>query len=213
MRFATLLTLLVFAFSGAAATDVPVGAFRSIELSNGGHVTVRHGAAQRVTLVKGDLQHTRIRVDGSQRLTIDTASKGRPRGYRVEVEVVTPHLAAVSVSNGGRVLTAGAFPAQTSIAAAVEQGGTIDIRAIAADRVDASVYSGGGIYTIAQETLSAAVASGGVVKYWGEVKDVQKSVRDGGVVMRGAAADEQKPLSEQGPGALAPIPPVPPNSR
>src|ERR1044071_3294692 len=107
------------------------------------------------------------------------------------IEVVTPQLPAVKVSNGGIVRTLGTFPAQASIEAAVEQGGTLDIRSIVADRVAASVYSGGRIFTNARKTLDARVDSGGVVTYWGDVEDVHKSVHNGGVVQRGKAEDER----------------------
>lgn len=185
MRIVTLLTLVAVAFSAAAAV-IPVSEFQSIALSDGGHVTVRYGAIQRVTLIKGDLQYTRVRVEG-QRLLIGDTGRECPRGYRLEVEVVTPHVSRVSVSNGGSVRVLGAFPAQASIAAAVEQGGMVDVRSIAADSVTASVSSGGRIYTTARKALKANVASGGVITYWGDVEDVVQSVRDGGVVTRGAA--------------------------
>lgn len=184
MRFVALLTL-ALASSAAAVTVIPVGEFRSVELSDGGHVIIRHGAVQRVTIVEGDPEFTRIRVGSGGRLLIDNTGKC-PRGYRVQVEVVTPHLTRVAVSNGGRVETAGAFPAQSSIEAAVEQGGTVDIRSLPADRVEASVYSGGGIFTTARTTLDANVESGGSITYWGDA-EVRKSVRDGGAVKRGKA--------------------------
>ena len=195
MRIATLLMLLTLVPSATAGTVIPVAEFRSVELSNGGHVIVRHGAVQRVSVVEGDLQYTRVRVGDGGRLIIDRAPGDCPRGYRLQIEVVTPHLSAVSVSNGGTVRTLGAFPAQASIEAAVEQGGTIDIRSIPADDVDASVDSGGGIFTTSRKTLAASVQSGGVIAYWGDA-DVKKSVRDGGVVKRGTARDTEK-LSEQ----------------
>ena len=177
-----LVIALLFASFAAADTVVPVGEFRSIELSNGGHVVVRHGAVQRVSIVGGDTEYTQIRVGTGGRLMIDTGK--RPRGYRLEVEVVTPHLSRVSVSNGGTLQVVGTFPSQPSIEVAVEQGGTIDIRMIAADNVDASVYSGGGIFTTSRRLLNASVESGGAITYWGEA-EVRKTVRDGGVVQRG----------------------------
>jgi hypothetical protein len=166
------------------ATIIPVSEFRSIALSNGGHVVVRHGPVQSVSIRAGDLQYTRVRVD-DQRLIIDRTARECPERYRLEIEVVTPHVSRVSVSNGGTVQTIGEFPAQASIEADVEQGGTADIRAIPADRVNASVYSGGRIFTTAQQKLTASVESGGAITYWGDVQDVSESVRHGGVVTRG----------------------------
>lgn len=186
MRLLTVTAVaLAFAVSGSAATVIPVGEFRSIELRNGGHVVVRHGAVQRVAIVRGGVECSRVRVDG-QRLVIDRSHGNCRRGDdKLEVEVVTPHLTSVSVSHGGTIETAGAFPAQASIEATVEQGGTIDIRSIAADDVEASVFSGGRIFTTARDRLAATVRSGGAITYWGDAEDVRRSIRNGGVVSRG----------------------------
>jgi hypothetical protein len=115
----------------------------------------------------------------------------------MEIEVITPAISAISVANGGRMQTLGAFPLQAAIEARVEQGGVLDIRSIAAEDVDASVYSGGGIFTTPRKTLTAAVESGGAITYWGDVR-VKKSVRDGGVVQRGTRADAGRPLGDLG---------------
>lgn len=188
------------------ASLISVGEFRAIELNDGGHVTVRYGAVQRVSLVRGDPQCTRVSVR-EQRLIIE--SQSCHHDDRLQLEVVTPRLDSVSVHNGGIVQTLGEFPAQSEIDAAVEQGGMIDIRAIAADNVHASVYSGGRIFTTSRKNLSAAVNSGGAITYWGD-PSVKKAVRNGGVVARGTARDANKPLSEIDPVLMAPIPPVPP---
>lgn len=207
----------LFTASGAAQTVIPLERFDSVELQNGGQVVVRHGPVQRVTVVSGDSRTTRITVDRG-RLVIDGHGRGRPRDHRLEVEVVTPAVTAVSVSNGGTVRTAGAFPAQAAIDAHVEQGGRVDIRAIPADAVFASVYSGGGIFTNARQALTAKITSGGSITYWGDAR-VQKTVRDGGAVRRGKAADADRPLAEMEPLAplppapIAPVPPVPPVPR
>ena len=204
----TILPMIALTSSGMAETIVPVGAFRSVELRNGGHVTVRHGQSHRVTVLTGDPRYARARINGDL-LVIDKAPDC-PRGYRLQVEVVTPELAAVSVSNGG-ILQVAAFPAQAAIEARVEQGGMLDIRSMAVDAVDASVDSGGRIFTTPRQRLAGSVQSGGAITYWGNPR-VEKSIRDGGVVTRGTAADATKPLSELGPdlSAIPPIPPVPP---
>jgi len=190
------------------STVITVGQFRSVESHNGGSVILRHGPVQRVTLVEGDPRYSRIRVAGD-RLVIEKCEPDCPRGYRHQVEVVTPEISAVSVSNGGTLQSIGAFPAQAAIEAHVEQGGTLDIRAIPADTVDASVYSGGRIFTNPRQSLKAGVESGGVVMYWGDPR-VRKSIRGGGIVAKGTAAEDKMPLSEWCPEALPPIPPVPP---
>ena len=209
MRTSRLLLVAVLSASSMTAqTVVPVAPFQSIELHRGrGHVLVRHGQTQRVTIVDGDLQFTRVRLDDG-RLIIENCKPDCPRGYRLRLEVITPELASVSVSNGGMVQSVGSFPVQTAIEADVENGGMIDIRSIAADTVDASVDSGGAILTNARQTLTATIDSGGNITYWGDPR-VRRSVRDGGVVKRGAPQDAQKPISEFRHDVI-PIPPIPP---
>lgn len=201
------LSAMALASSGAAPAVIPVGQFRSVELHDGGNVIVRHGPTQRVTILMGDSRHTRVRVAG-QRLVIEKCQPDCARDYQHRVEVITPEISGVSVSNGGTVQSVGAFPAQAAIAAAVEQGGTIDIRSIPVDAVHASVDSGGRIFTTARETLTATILSGGAITYWGDPR-VQRTIRDGGVLARGTRADAGKPLSQM-TGPLAAIPPVPP---
>ncbi|HYI12299.1 MAG TPA: DUF2807 domain-containing protein [Thermoanaerobaculia bacterium] len=211
MRVSRLVALLAVALAfplfGVAQAVIPVGQFRSVELRNGGNVILRHGPVQRVTIVTGDLRSTQVRVAGGQRLVIDNSGREHRRGHKLQVEVITPGIGAVSVSNGGTLQTLGTFPGQTAIHAEVEQGGMIDIRSIAADAVEASVDSGGRILTNPRNTLAATVTSGGAITYWGDPR-VEKSVRHGGVVVKGTPADAGKPLSELNPG-LSPVPPVP----
>lgn len=194
MRAMRLLILLTLSATAAAETVIPLERFRSIELHNGGTVIVRYGPVQRVTMLTGDPRYTRVEVEG-QRLVIGSDRSACPRGYRVDIEVVTPEIAEASVFNGGTLQASGSFPAQTSIAATVEQGGTVDIRVIAADDVVASIESGGGIFTNARRDLRATIHSGGAVTYWGD-PHVEKTVRDGGVVQRGRPADAGKALSK-----------------
>jgi Putative auto-transporter adhesin, head GIN domain len=203
-----MLTLSALALS--FATVLSVGEFRSIESANGRHVVVRYGATQRVS-IDGDLRCSSVRVDG-QRLRIDSGEGKCPHRQRIHIEVVTPVLSAISVAQGGWVQVVGAFPAQPSIDVAVEQGGTIDARAIPADVVHASVYSGGRILTISRKRLDASVDSGGNITYWGDAVVVRKSVSHAGVVVKGAAEDAQKPLAALGNdfSVIEPIPPVPP---
>ncbi|HKS25718.1 MAG TPA: DUF2807 domain-containing protein [Thermoanaerobaculia bacterium] len=168
---------------------LPVGEFQAVEAHNGAHVVIRYGTAQRVSVIEGDPRCTTVSVGAGARLVINN-ERHCQRDERALIEIVTPRLPAVSVSNGGMLRTLGTFPAQASIEVAVQQGGTLDVRSIVADRVVASVYSGGRIFTNARQTLDAKVDSGGVVTYWGDVENVHKSVHNGGVVQRGTADDE-----------------------
>ena len=174
----------------AAVLVLHVGEFRSIHASNGSHVSVTYGPVQRVSLIDGDTRCTHINVGSDQRLFINTSRSDCGDDYRPEVEVVTPEISAVSVSNGGILRSVGAFPVQGSIDVHVEQGGTLDVRSLPADRVDASVYSGGRIFTSCHKTLNASVKSGGNIVYWGDVADLHKSVKDGGAIQRGEDARE-----------------------
>ncbi len=207
MRTLSLLTLLV-ALPVAAQIEIPVGYFESVELRHGGNVVVRQGPVQRVTMLSGDPRYSTVQLEG-KRLVIENRG-GHSRDYRLEVEVVTPELESIAVSNGGTMQTAGEF-SQARVEASVEQGGRLDIRSITADAVIASVDSGGGIFTNPRKTLDATVTSGGAVTYWGDPR-VNKTVRDGGVVQRGKLEDARKPLPEMGKHrrVIAPQPPVPP---
>ncbi len=204
-----MLPAIAVATSMAAQAVVPVARFRSVELHRGrGTVLIRHGQTQRVTIVDGDPRFTRVGATGG-RLVIENCKPDCPRNYRSRVEVITPELAAVSISSGGIVQNVGAFPVQAAIEVRVDNGGTLDVRSMAADAVEASVDSGGRILTRPRQTLTATIHSGGNITYWGD-PHVRRSVRDGGVVRRGAPQDADAPLSELRLDRL-PAPPIPPS--
>ncbi len=177
--------------------------FHEVELRNGGEVVVRHGAEPSVSLVEGDRRTTRINIAGG-RLVIDRCAVRCPRGYRLRVDVVTPSLTALSVSDGGSLQAGRGFPRQANVAASVSSGGVLDIRALPVEDVTASVAHGGLIFTRPARRLAAAVAQGGAITYWGD-PDVTRSIRQGGVVARGEAADEARPLADLHPR----VPPIP----
>ena len=180
-----------------ADTDVSVPAFKSVDVRNGGHVILRHGAKQRVRVIQGNTTEAAIRVEEDGRLVIDRCPDGCPRGYKLEVEIVTPAIGALSVTDGGWLRCSGTFPKQASLAAAVESGGTLDMRSMNVAEVAAAVLHGGRILTEPRETLTAAIAQGGAVLYWGS-PDVRHSIQHGGVVSRGKAADRDRPFEEIG---------------
>ncbi len=200
----TILLLTVLASFPAAAPAAPSG-FRSIELRGGGAVTVRHGPAHRVTVRSGGADRP-IRYEGDK-LVIDRCRRPCPNGHRIEVEIATPAIAGLAVTDGGMIQLVGGFPSQAEVAAAVSSGGTIDIRRLGAAHVTAAVAQGGRIFASAGRELTAAVLDGGIVTYWGNPK-VTSSVRRGGAVVRGAAADLRRPVAQLDPGM--PPPPVPP---
>src|SRR5262245_45270163 len=114
--------------------DVQVPTFTSVELRNGGRVTMRQGANQRVSIVNGDSNCVRITVERGDKLLIDHQSQCADDS-RLEVEVVVTSLSAAAVSNGGLLLSSGAFAPQRELAAAVNEGGILDIRAMTVQNV------------------------------------------------------------------------------
>jgi hypothetical protein len=175
--------------------SLQVAPFNSIDLPNGGHVVVQRAPTQRVTLVRGSLDYTRLAVADGGRLVIDKCFHKCPSGYRLELEILAPILTRISLANGGRIQSRGSFPRQSELAVAVNQGGTIDVRSMVADRVIASVNQGGRILTVPQASLSARVTQGGVITYWGDPQ-VRSSVEHGGDVHKGDAGEINLPLSE-----------------
>jgi hypothetical protein len=188
-----------------AQTIVPLRPFTLVELHSGGRAILRHGPTQSVTLLKGSLDYTRVAIADGGQLVINSCGKGCPRDYDMEIEIVTPDIAGILVTDGGRIESHGSFPRQAEVKVNVSQGGLIDIRSMAADSVTASVNQGGMIFTRPQTALFATVAHGGIITYWGNAR-VRKSVRDGGVVTRGTAAEADKPISKLNPAPPAPLP-------
>lgn len=189
-------------------TVVPLGRFSSVELRNGGKVFLRHGPTQRLTLLKGSQDYTQVTIAGGERLVIDTCRNRCPRGYELEVEIVAPDIAGISIADGGTIEGRGSFPRREEIRVAVSNGGTIDIRSMTIDSVIASIDQGGRIFTKPQSAMIASVRQGGNITYWGDAQ-VISSVRHGGVVAKGSAYEASKPLSEFG-DSLQSVPPVPP---
>jgi hypothetical protein len=194
-----------------AQKDVQVAPFTSVELRNGGKAIVRYGASQRVTLIKGSLNCTDVTVVNGDRLIIDTGKKDCPRGYELEVEIVTPNIKGLAVSNGGLLQGLGEFPGHTAISVAVNQGGVLDIRSIPVYSVTAAVRSGGRILVKPQTSLVASVADGGVITYWGNAM-VTSSIKHGGIINRGTAAEADEPVSDLNPclSATPSVPSTPP---
>lgn len=115
---------------GIAATVVPVGAFRSVTLRNGGTVTMRHASKARVTLVEGSEKYSKITVESGGRLVIDRCPGDCPEDYAFAVEVLAPAIDEVRVIDGGTLQSAGGFPHREGVRAEVEEGGTIDLRSM-----------------------------------------------------------------------------------
>jgi hypothetical protein len=199
MRQAVLIALLAFTASSPAAASevVPLPRFKALELRGGGEIVLRHGPVQRVTIIEGDSNISRLEVPGpsqerigrdvyrnsGESLVIRACRERCPRNYRLRVEIVSPEVAAIAISGGGSIRTEGAFPHTDAVALAVSGGGMIDGRALRADAVGASVNGGGLISTHPRESLGASVQGGGTIRYWGS-PSVGQNVRGGGEVVR-----------------------------
>jgi hypothetical protein len=179
----------------AAETPVQLPPFNSIEAYDGAHVTLRHGPTQRVTIVKGSLDYSRVVVSREGALVVRKCNEKCPRGYELDVEIVVPSLRSISLTHSGRIQTVGSFPRQDNLVVAVAHGGMIDVRLMPAGRVTASVDNGGSILTVPETSLSATVAQGGNITYWGNA-EVKSSVEHGGVVVKGSAAEFNLPVGE-----------------
>src|SRR6266850_7309636 len=91
-------------------TVVPLAPFGSVELRNGGKAILHHGPVQRVTLLKGSPDYTQVTIADGDRLVIDRCRNHCPRGYELEIEIVTPNIAGISIAHGGTIASWGNFP-------------------------------------------------------------------------------------------------------
>jgi hypothetical protein len=174
------LAALAAAAPAAAQTRVEVPAFDSVNLRGGGEVVVRHGDRQSVTMIRGDLETSRFRVDSDGELEI-LACVRSCRNYDLRVEIVTPRLDAVGIDGGGEIRAEGAFPESDTLAIGIDGGGEIDMAAIPAETVAAGINGGGLIVTHAERRLAAGISGGGAVRYRGDPQ-VTSAINGGGTV-------------------------------
>lgn len=172
-----------FASAPALASEpIPVPHFDSVELKAGGDVTIVPGPVQRVTLLNGSTQLTHFRVHDGRKLEISTWCDRRcPQEYNLRIQIESPNVPDVAVNAGGTIVARGGFAPQRQISAAVQAGGTIDLRAVQADDVSAAINAGGDIYVRPRLKLSAAVNAGGDIHYSGNPQ-VSMAVANGGDV-------------------------------
>jgi Putative auto-transporter adhesin, head GIN domain len=181
------LPLFALAFAASApalATEaVPVQPFRSVELRGGGEVTLVPGPVQRVTIVAGSSQFTRIYVERDGQLRIDACNERCPHNYDLRIQIQSPRVPSVGISGGGTIVAGRGFASQPQLSAAVKGGGTIDLRAVESSDVSAAVSGGGDIFVRPRVRLSAAVNGGGDIHYSGNPQ-VSMAVNGGGDVRR-----------------------------
>ena len=160
---------------------VPVAGFKNVELRGGGDIVIVPGPAQRVTVVEGSTAFTQLRVDRSGRLTIDACNQRCPQHYRLRIEIQSPRVPGVGVTGGGAIRASSGFAPQDQVAAGVNGGGKIDLRAVEGGNVSAGVNGGGEILVRARNTLTAGVSGGGSVRFLGNPR-VTSAVNGGGSV-------------------------------
>ena len=193
--FSAAIAMVLFgADASAQGRVIQLPPFRSVEVPEGGHGVIRYGPTQRVTLVRGNLDHTKMRVTSDGVLLIGNCRHGC-RGYRSDVEIEMPSITRLLMSNGGWIRISGSFPRQDEIVVEVDNGGTIDTRSMVADKITASVDQGGRILTVPGTSLNARVSHGGVITYWGNPR-VRRSIEDGGVVQKGEEEERTASLFE-----------------
>jgi hypothetical protein len=175
---------LVASVPAFAAEVVPVPQFTSVELRGGGSVVVVPGPAERVTVLDGSTQFTRVYVDRQRSLKIDACDRNCPQHYRLRVEVQSPRVPILAVDGGGDISVAPGFASEHELTLAVNGGGKIDTRAVNASDVTAAVNGGGNLFVRAASRLTGAVRGGGTVRYWGN-PDVTSAVEGGGSVRPG----------------------------
>ena len=189
MVFGRFLSCALLLLSTAAmSAPVATAPFRSVRLTNGGVVMVRHGASQSVKIITGK---PRIAVAADGRLTID--NRDSPHEPRATIAITTPALDSYSVDNGGKLVLDQGFPAQAALNAHVDNGGMLDLRRLAAARVKASVDQGGIVFVRADQSLDARINQGGNVTYWGSPA-LKSSVNGGGAISRGDPDALKEPL-------------------
>jgi hypothetical protein len=166
-----------------AGEIVPTQNFRSVQLRGGGVVEVMPGPAQRVAILDGSSQVTRMHVDADGRLIIETCAERCPSGYRLKVQIQSPRVPDLAISGGGLMVAQAGFAAPMRFSAAVNGGGRIDAHAVPANSVSAAVNGGGEVLVQARSSLSAAVNGGGHVRYWGDPA-TSVAIHGGGGVTR-----------------------------
>jgi hypothetical protein len=177
----TLLLAFVASVPALAAETVPLRPFHNVELIGGGEVTLVPGPVQRVTILEGSTQFTRLRVDGNGKLKIDACGERCPPHYNLRIEIQAPGMPGVGVTGGGAIRAGSGFAEQSQIAAGVTGGGTIDLRAVRGANVAVGVNGGGRVLVNARASLAVGVNGGGEVRYLGNPQ-VTSAIDGGGTV-------------------------------
>ena len=166
----------------ADAGTVSVGAFNRVSLHGGGHIVLKHGAIQSVSLIKGSTDVSSFSIRNGNELVIAACGNTVimcPMSYDLDVEITSPDIQGLSVHGGGELATEGAFPEQKTLAVEVHGGGDVDVRGINAKDVVAEVHGGGDLKLTATHNLVASVHGGGDITFRGHPNLIQ-SIHGGG---------------------------------
>lgn len=178
----TLLAFLLLSAPAAAQTPVDVSGFDSIRLEGGGTVSVRHGAAQRVSFTASRPELVDIEVERGT--LVIRPCRRNCTDQRLSVEVTMPEIDAAAIHGGGRLMIGGGFPARGDLALAVHGGGRLDAEAVPAHDVAVAIHGGGTVQIGAPASLAVAIHGGGRVLHCGRVEDRTVSIHGGGTIER-----------------------------
>lgn len=166
----------------ADAGTVAVGAFSRVALHGGGHLVLKHGATQSVSLIRGSTDVTSFTIENGNELVIAACGNTVimcPFNYDLDVEITSPNIQGISIHGGGEAEAEGPFPEQQSLAIEVHGGGDLDVRAISVRDVTAEVHGGGDAKLTATHNLVASVHGGGDITFRGHPNLVE-SIHGGG---------------------------------
>jgi hypothetical protein len=158
------------------------GAFTGVELAGSNVVAVKVGGKQRV-VVHADrnlLRQVTTAVNG-QTLVIDDSGSFRTRSP-IHVDVTVPALDAVTLSGSGTVAATGV---SRRLDVSLAGSGDLQLGALTACEVTATVAGSGRIVVRATRSLRASVAGSGAIVYLGKPSVVSTHVTGSGAVIPG----------------------------
>lgn len=174
---------LLFASAALAGTDLTFPAFTGISTHGGAAVVLRHGAVQRVTVVKGDLSKADIHLNGKS-LDISPCKAWCVNSGEFKVEIVSPRIEDIQAHGGGALKAEGDFPKQPMLNLQAHGGGAINVRAIPAETVHAQAHGGGVIKLQALSSIDAQANGGGVISFAGNPPHIISQSHGGGAISK-----------------------------
>lgn len=162
---------------------VRVPAFRSVQLQGGADLYIMPGPVQRVAILAGNAQSMNFHVVRDGRLEIEACNENCPPNHHVRIGIESPSVPDVVAEFGATISVRPGFGPQRQLSAAVDAGGTLDLRSVEVDHVSVAVNAGGDIHVSPRSTLSAAIKYGGEIYYTGHPQ-VSTAITDGGTVER-----------------------------